>query len=581
MPRLYIAEKPSVAEVLAQTLGGAKKCATHWTTESGDMVTWAIGHLVSLSAPEDYNPAWKDWSVKNLPMLPDKFVWKPASANAAKRLDEIEMVIKLVKPTSIVNACDAGREGELIFRLIWTELGLKETVPMERLWLRSMTKEGIKAAIAQIEPADKYRNLAKAAAIRAIADWTVGMNATRAISHVMRQGLPRGEKSPLFSIGRVQTPTLALVVDYDSMRKQFKPETSFKVSGDFGPLTASVMVPGEAQAAAIKQACEGQPAVVTSTSVVENRPPNPLFDLTTLQRFTNVTMGWTAAHTLAVAQKLYEAEKVITYPRTEANALPEDYEPEAQRVMDSLAEQGFAPLVALALPTNQCPHKSLVFNNAQITDHFAMMPTGSKLSGGDKDAQTLYNIIVKRFISVFCPAEEVQVTTTTAVVGGNTFTHKAEVTTNPGWRAVYGKKADSTPIAEVPVNPTCNNIQIAKLVTQPPPPMTEAVLLQQMSRPTPGSYIGLGTAATRASMIEKLKTCEYIAPEGKGWVSTDKGSQLVLELRSRNLLDITNAQMTETWENRLRNIEKGLETTGDFNLDVRLSTTHLVNALRV
>ena len=580
MPRLYIAEKPSVAEILALTLGGAKKCATHWTTESGDMVTWAIGHLVSLSAPEDYKPEWKDWSVKNLPMLPEKFTWKPASANAAKRLDEIEMVIKQVKPTSIVNACDAGREGELIFRLIWTELGLKETVPMERLWLRSMTKEGIKAAIAKIEPADKYRNLAKAAAVRAIADWTVGMNATRAISHVMRQGLPRGAKTPLFSIGRVQTPTLALVVDYDSARKQFKPETSFNVVGSFGPLTASVVVPDEAQGNQIKQVCEGQPAVVTSTSVVEKRAPNPLFDLTTLQRFTNVTLGWTAAHTLAVAQKLYEAEKVITYPRTEANALPEDYEPEAQRVMDTLGEQGFATLVALALPTNQCPHKSLVFNNEQITDHFAMMPTGSKLTGGDKDAQTLYTIIVKRFISVFCPAEEVQVTTKTAVVGENTFTAKSECTINPGWRAVYGKKAEVPPTDE-PANSVCTNVRVVKQVTQAPPAMTEAVLLQQMSRPTPGSFIGLGTAATRASMIEKLKTCEYIAPEGKGWISTDKGAQLVLELRARNLLDITNAQMTETWENRLRNIEKGLETTGDFNIDVRLSTTHLVNALKV
>ena len=365
MGKLYLTEKPSVAELLANTLGKAQKQPTHWSIDNGDTVTWAIGHLVSLANPDEYDPKWKSWNLANLPVMPAKFKWRASDANAAKRLDEIEDVIAAVKPTAIVNACDAGREGELIFWLIWAELKLEGKYPMERLWLRSMTKEGIGRAMADIKPGANTRNLAVAAASRSMADWIIGMNATRAASKVLAIG-----PKEIWSVGRVQTPTLALLVDRNQERADFKPQDVWGVSAVFvadnQTFPVNAVLPTQAESERVAAAC-ASPGKITDVETIENRPPNKLFDLTTLQRFMNITAGWPAQRTLDAAQKLYEHENVITYPRTDSDALPSDYEKEAQRVLDTLPAQGFSTIAALALPADKCPHKSLVFDDKGVT----------------------------------------------------------------------------------------------------------------------------------------------------------------------------------------------------------------------
>ena len=580
MGKLYIAEKPSVAELLAQTLGGAKKTQTHWTTAGGDSVTWALGHLVSLYDPEDYNPAWRSWNPAQLPMLPEKFKWKPADVGSAQRLKDIAGVINQTQPTSIVNACDAGREGELIFWLIWAELKLEGKVPMERLWLRSMTPEGINKALTDVKPGAEFRNLAVAAASRAMADWVVGMNGTRACSNILSGG-----KKEVWSVGRVQTPTLAVLVDRAVERETHVPVESWALAGTFtiGGSQFEASAPSTAETAEpTSQTLAGTSGTVQDTITQESRPPFKLFDLTTLQRYMNITAGWTAQRTLDAAQKLYEHEKVITYPRTESDALPADYEKEAQRVLDALPAQGFGKFTSLALPANACPHKELIFDDKAVTDHFAIIPTGIPLNSKVADHQALYATIVKRFIAAFCPAEVVEVKKRTVTMpDGTVFSAQLETTVTPGWKAVYGRSAGSQKGMPLPGESgqpaTASKVTPVKSVSQPPPLHNEATLLEAMSKDKSKS---LGTAATRASVIENLKRKEYIKPSGGSWEPTPKGMKLVTELRTRGLGELTNADLTGTWEGRLRGIEKGTEKATSFNSDMKQLAAGVVGKLK-
>lgn len=580
MGKLYLTEKPSVAELLANTLGKAQKQQTHWTIDNGDTVTWAIGHLVSLANPDEYDPKWRSWNLANLPVMPAKFKWRASDANAAKRLDEIEDVIAAVKPTSIVNACDAGREGELIFWLIWAELKLEGKYPMERLWLRSMTKEGIGRAMADIKPGANTRNLAVAAASRSMADWIIGMNATRAASKVLATG-----PKEIWSVGRVQTPTLALLVDRNQERADFKPQDVWGVSAVFSadnktfPVNATL--PTQADAERVAAAC-ASPGKITDVVTTEDRPPNKLFDLTTLQRFMNITAGWPAQRTLDAAQKLYEHEKVITYPRTDSDALPADYEKEAQRVLDTLPAQGFGTIAALALPADKCPHKTLVFDDKGVTDHFAIIPTGTPLSSKMSDHATLYATIVKRFVAAFCPPEKVEVKVRTVELpSGDKLTSTQETTVDPGWKAVYGRAPGAVKGPNLPGQSgdtaTPQSATPTHSMTPPPPLHNEASLLEQMTKDKNKS---LGTAATRASIIENLKFKQYIRASDGNWEPTEKGTKLVQALRDRGMSDITNSEMTGAWEQRLRNIEAGTEKAPAFNAEIKQLTGDMVDKFK-
>ena len=630
MKTLVIAEKPSVAQDIVRALtpvaGKFEKHDDHFENDRY-VVTSAVGHLVEIAAPEEFDVKRGKWSFAHLPVLPPYFDLKPID----KTKSRLSAVVKLAKRkdvTAFINACDAGREGELIFRLIEQYAGGKKPLgkPVQRLWLQSMTPQAIRDGFTHLRSDEQMRPLADAARSRSEADWMVGINGTRAMTAFNS----RDGGFFLTTVGRVQTPTLAVVVEREEKIRQFVSRNYWEVHASFqaqaGEYPAKWFDPAfkkptgeladpeqradrvwtEAQAQAIAQASRLQPARVSEESKPTTQASGLLYDLTSLQREANGRFGFSAKTTLALAQSLYERHKALTYPRTDSRALPEDYLPTVKQTFEMLADSGMnhlAPHALTALNNGYIKPTKRVFDNAKVSDHFAIIPTLQAPSGLSEAEQKLYDLVVRRFLAVFFPPAEFTVTTRISTVerGGQAYNFKTEgkVLVKPGWMAVYGKEAaeDVADAKEgdkgqnlVPVAPgeTVQNTAADPkgLKTKPPARYSEATLLGAMEGA--GKLIdddelreamqekGLGTPATRAAIIEGLLTEKYMLREGRELIPTAKAFQLMTLLRGLQVEELSRPELTGDWEHKLSLMERGQLSREAFMRDIADMTQRMV-----
>ena len=582
--RLVLAEKPSVARELARALGCTKKERTHFTGPN-DLVTWAIGHLVKFAEPDQMNPAWgKPWRRDPLPMIPREWVYL-AEPNTEDQFKAITRLMNDKRITSIVNATDAGREGEAIFRRIYRLAGC--TKPVLRFWTSSLTDEAIAAAFRRLKPAEEYDNLGAAADARAQLDWLIGMNHTRAST------LHNGT---LCSIGRVQTPTLAMIVRRHHEIEGFIKTLFYEVHADMDGFLARALNPQQrydfdqrVQAEAILAAIpEGTSAVVTAMERKPKRTPPPmLHNLGELQKEANRRFGLTSDRTLEAAQSLYEA-KAITYPRSSSRHLPEDMAGELAGVLRALRMPGREPQLAAALArASKGPKLGKRFlDNAKLSDHHAIIPTAKGLAGsGGNDERRVYQIVTERFVTMFLPDRETEETRIDLSLSEAKHPFRARGTriVAPGWTAFTGghdfeRKPDDEeeqqPLPEVKAGQILHVLD-AELVTKerkPPARYTDATLLTAME--TAGREIddealreamrgrGLGTEATRASIIKQLIDREYVMRTGKVFDPTPKGISLIAQV----LPHLASPELTGDMEARLSEIEQG-KLSADVLLD--------------
>src|SRR5262245_45630697 len=531
---LIIAEKPSVASDIAKALGGFKKQEEFFESDQY-VLSSAVGHLLTLVVPPGVEAAKGKWSFKNLPVIPPHFDLEPIEKSQS-RLRVLAKLIKRKDVDGLINACDAGREGELIFRNIVRYTKAKQ--PIQRLWLQSMTPGAIRDGFAALRADKDLQPLADAAVSRSEADWLVGINGTRAMTAF-------NSKSGGFfktTVGRVQTPTLAIVVEREHKIRKFIPRDYWEVIGTFTAeageytgkwfdekfvrpekdgdqdLKADRLWERE-KAESIRENCLGKPGIVTEESKPTTQLSPPLYDLTSLQRDANSRFGFSASNTLKIAQGLYERHKVLTYPRTDSRALPEDYGPTVRSTLQMLATTSYGPLADTILKNDWVKPNKRIFNNAKISDHFAIIPTTEAPKGMSEPEQKLYDMVTKRVLAIFYPAAEFLDTTRITRVESEPFKTFGKVLVTPGWLAVYGKEAqtEDTPTL-APVKPNeqvkTKEIEVKQSQTKPPPRFTEATLLSAMEGA--GKLVedeelreamrekGLGTPATRASIIEGL-----------------------------------------------------------------------------
>ena len=603
---LIIAEKPSVAQDIVRALtpvaGKFDKEADHFENERY-VVTSAVGHLVEIKAPEEYDVKRGKWSFAHLPVVPPHFDLAPID-KAKSRLQAVVRLVKRKDVTALVNACDAGREGELIFRLIVQYADNLKTPlakPIQRLWLQSMTPQAIRDGFDKLRSDQQMQGLADAARSRSEADWLVGINGTRAMTAFNS----RDGGFFLTTVGRVQTPTLSIVVereekirkhvsrDYWEIKAGFNAEAGgyegkwfdpkFKKDEDADRRADRLWNAADAQA--IAHAVRGQPGVVTEEAKPSSQASPLLYDLTTLQREANGRFGFSAKTTLSIAQALYEKHKVLTYPRTDSRYLPEDYLPTVKSTFEMIASEDLpGPLRALApharkgLSAGYVKPSKRIFDNAKVSDHFAIIPTLQAPKSLTEVEAKLYDLVVKRFIAVFYPSAEHLVTTRiTKVEAGAATQHfqtNGKVLVNPGWLAVYGKEAqtdDEKDATLVPVKPgevVANEwVDANALKTRPPARYNEATLLSAMEGA--GKMIdddelreamaekGLGTPATRAQTIEGLILEKYMLRDGRELVPTAKAFQLMTLLRGLGVEDLTKPELTGNWEYQLAEMEHG------------------------
>src|SRR6478752_12381 len=468
---LVIAEKPSVAQdivrALTPTASKFEKHEEHFENEKY-VVTSAVGHLVEIQAPEEFDVKRGKWSFANLPVIPPRFDLKPVDKTKT-RLNAVVKQAKRKDVTQLVNACDAGREGELIFRLIEQYAGGKSPLgkPVKRLWLQSMTPQAIRDGFDQLRTEQQMQGLADAARSRSEADWLVGINGTRAMTAFNS----RDGGFFLTTVGRVQTPTLSVVVEREEKIRKFVSRDYWEVHGSFlaeagaypgkwfdpnwkkpppgpdgvaDPEQRADRVWNEREAREIAEAARGKPATVTEESKPTTQASPLLFDLTSLQREANGRFGYSAKTTLALAQSLYECHTALPYPRTDSRALPEDYLPVVKQTMGMLANSGMrhlAPFAQQAIDGNYVKPSKRIFDNAKVSDHFAIIPTLQAPSGLSDAEQRLYDLVVKRFLSVFFPSAEFMVTTRISQAVGHSFKTEGKVLVKPGWLAIWGKEA--------------------------------------------------------------------------------------------------------------------------------------------
>ncbi|MBC6961134.1 MAG: DNA topoisomerase III [Lautropia sp.] len=602
---LIIAEKPSVAADIARALGGFTRQGDYF--ESDDYVlSSAIGHLVEIAAPEQYEVKRGKWSFAHLPVIPPHFDLHPIE-RTEDRLKLLTRLIKRKDVSRLINACDAGREGELIFRLIVQYAKARQ--PVQRLWLQSMTPAAIREGFAQLRDDAQMLPLADAARSRSEADWLVGINGTRAMTAFNS----RDGGFYKTTVGRVQTPTLAIVVEREERIKRFVPREYFEVKATFsaeaGTYEARWFDPafkrsdaepdGRAErlwqrgrGQSIVDRCRDKPGRVSEESRPSTQLSPALFDLTSLQREANSRFGFSARTTLSIAQALYERHKLLTYPRTDSRALPEDYLPTVRQTLDALkhtsAWGGFAQQI---LGNDWVRPNKRVFDNAKVSDHFAIIPTllAPKASGLSEAEQKVYDLVVRRFLSVFFPAAEYLVTTRITTVEGESFKTEGKVLVDPGWLAIYGREgaADAT---LVPVKPNervlTSEIELQALATKPPARYTEATLLAAMEGA--GKLIddddlreamaekGLGTPATRAAIIEGLITENYLVREGRDLAPTTKAFQLLTLLRGLGVSELTAPELTGEWEYKLAQMERGRLGREEFMREIAEMTRQIV-----
>jgi DNA topoisomerase III len=605
---LIIAEKPSVGQDYARALGGGFQKHEGYLESDDRIVSWAIGHLAELAEPEDYDESLKRWSMKTLPVLPETFKLRP-DARGKKQLDVIKRLMKRADVDEIVNGCDAGREGELIFAYILDVAKAKK--PVRRLWVSSMTKAAITEGFDHLRDGAEMANLEAAARSRSEADWLVGMNGTRAAT-VRGRAL-----GGVVSLGRVQTPTLALIVRRDLEIDAFEPETYFQVDARFGldgPRAYTGRwfegkedrTPERERADAVAAAATGAPATVESVKRTERKTRPPLlYDLTSLQRDANSRYGMSASRTLQAAQRLYEgssAGAVITYPRTRSQFLPSDQVGNLKGIARGLTGLSFARAAAEYVAGLDVLPLARVVADAKVDDHHAIIPTGElptkELSGDDA---RVYELVVRRFLAVFHPEARFEDTEIITVAAEHRFRTRGRRLIEAGWRgAAFGEEAASEepqgdedeprqvlPKVDEGERGTCEQAEVLEKQTKPPPRYSEASLLRDME--TAGKQIedeelrqamkdaGLGTPATRAETIEKLLRVGYIERLGRSLRATAKGRQAIGLLHDHAL---TSAELTGKWEQRLSAIERGQEPRDRFMADIRKFTTEVVDYFR-
>ncbi|MFL6629395.1 MAG: DNA topoisomerase III [Vitreoscilla sp.] len=607
---LIIAEKPSVAQdivrALTPTAGKFEKFAEYFESDRY-VVTSAVGHLVEIKAPEEFDVKRGKWSFANLPVIPPHFDLAPID-KAKTRLNAVVKLVRRKDVTELVNACDAGREGELIFRLIaqYAEPARgKLDKPIRRLWLQSMTPQAIRDGFDKLRTDEQMRGLAAAARSRSEADWLVGINGTRAMTAFNS----RDGGFFLTTVGRVQTPTLSIVVEREEKIRRHVPRDYWEIKATFdalaGQYDAKWVDPAfkkdddpdrradrlwdKARAEAIAAAVLGQPGKVTEESKPSTSASPLLYDLTSLQREANGRFGFSAKTTLSIAQALYEKHKVLTYPRTDSRALPEDYVPVVKDTLKMLATEDLpgplrdlGPHAAKALKEGYVKPAKRVFDNAKVSDHFAIIPTLQAPKSLSEIEAKLYDLVVKRFIAVFFPSAEYQVTTRLTQVAEHRFQTNGKVLVNPGWLAVYGKEAQDEDATLVPVqkDETVRNesVEAVGSRTRPPARYNEATLLSAMEGA--GKLIddeelreamsekGLGTPATRAQVIEGLILEKYMLREGRDLIPTAKAFQLMTLLRGLGVEDLTRADLTGNWEFKLMEMEHGRLSREAFMSDI-------------
>jgi DNA topoisomerase-3 len=604
---LVIAEKPSVARDIAGALPGAFKKHEGFLESDDYVVTYAVGHLVELADPDEYDEKLKKWRMADLPIVPDAFKLRPRDAKSKKQLSLIHSLMARDDVEGIVNACDAGREGELIFAYTYETAKKKNGKPVERLWLNSMTKKAIQDAFGRLRPGEEMVTLEEAARSRSEADWLVGMNATRAASIRLRAAFDGA-----VSLGRVQTPTLALVARREEEIRAFKPEPYWLVEAQFaatgerlytGRYLGGKRLPAEADAKSIVDGCTGQPGEVTKLEKKEERQkPELLYDLTALQRHANTLFGFSARRTLAAAQKLYEDRKAITYPRTSSRYLSSELIEEIRPTAELVGRnREYAKAAEYVLGLDKLPLGRVV-DDEKVADHHAIIPTKTEhdASGWGEDEQKVYDLVVRRFLSVFHPEavfERTRVETT--VASQHVFRTSGRVLLEAGWRAVYGEVAQEQgkedddsggdqllPKLEQGESVETRKVEALAKETQPPRRYSEASLLAAME--TAGKDIsddalreamkesGIGTPATRAAIIERLIAVGYIEREGRALHATEKGIQVIRLLGSHPL---TSPELTGDWEHRLGLIERGEDSRRRFMDDIVKFTTETVAEL--
>jgi DNA topoisomerase-3 len=606
---LIIAEKPSVANDIAKALGGFTKHDEYFESDEY-VLSSAVGHLVEIGVPEEYDVKRGKWTFTHLPMIPPHFALNPI-AKTESRLKVLNKLIKRKDVTGLINACDAGREGELIFRLIAQYAKAKQ--PIQRLWLQSMTPGAIRDGFKKLREDKEMLPLADAARCRSEADWLIGINGTRAMTAFnSKEG-----GFYLTTVGRVQTPTLSIVVEREEKIKNFVPRDYWEVRAEFicaagiyegrwldtkfkkdetDPEKRAERLWSKAAAESIVAACRGKQGTVTEESKPATQIAPALFDLTSLQREANARFGFSAKNTLGLAQALYEKHKVLTYPRTDSRHLPEDYLATVKETLDVVAENNnYHQFAKQILKNNWVKPNKRIFDNTKISDHFAIIPTTQAPKNLSEPEQKLYDLVTRRFMAVFFPAAEFQVTTRYTEVSGHQFKTEGKVMTNPGWLAIYGKEAANDDDKEnagtlVPVakdeKVKTEKVTANGLVTKPPARYSEATLLSAMEGA--GKLVddedlreamagkGLGTPATRAAIIEGLLNEKYLLREGRELIPTAKAFQLMTLLRGLGVDELTLPELTGEWEYKLSQMEKGKISREEFMREIAQMTQVIV-----
>ena len=593
---LVVAEKPSVARDIARVLKCKK--TEDWYQSDTHRVTWALGHLVALRDPDEIDEKYKKWRKEDLPILPEKIGAKVLPKTRA----QFSLVKKLMldKDTeSLICATDAGREGELIFRLIYDQAGCKK--PVQRLWISSLTDAAIREGFDALKPSEVYEGLYQSAICRAQADWLVGMNASRA--YTLQYGA-------LLSVGRVQTPTLAILVQREKEIRDFVPQEFFTLTADFSDYKGQWVdedakdgktahrIPDKKKAQDIRDLVKGKKGKVTKADTLPKKElPPQLFDLTSLQREANRILGFTADKTLKTAQALYEKHKALTYPRTDSRFLPNDMIPRVSKALETLPETYQEHVKSLPRKDGKLPYSRRVFDDGKVSDHHAIIPTPQK-ADPDKftqDERALYDLVVRRFIAAFYPAYEYDQTTVITTVEGQAFKSQGRTVTSLGWKAVVKEAAKAAkqdadqeeqplPSLKIGDERTVKSVTVKQDATKPPAPHTDASLLMRMERPEMQvddeelaetmKKAGLGTPATRAATIERLIQVGYAARKGKVIFATEKGEKLIALAPD----EIASPVTTGKWEQALEQIVQGGMEPQRFMDGIRKLTAFLVDS---
>jgi DNA topoisomerase-3 len=595
---LVIAEKPSVGRDLSRVLPGAFQKHEGYLETDDHVMTWAVGHLVQLAEPDEYDPKYKKWRMADLPIVPDRFKLVVRDERSKKQMSVITKLLRRDDVDRVVNACDAGREGELIFA--WTYEKANADKPVERLWLSSMTTAAIRSALSDLRPRQDFARLEEAARSRSEADWIVGMNATRAATIRLRSSFDGA-----VSLGRVQTPTLALLARREEEIRAFKPEKYWLVDAMFEPTGgdpgrryagryhagSQPRLKAAADAEAIVAAVRGQTGEITKLEKSTKKERAPLlYDLTSLQREANTRFGFSARRTLAAAQRLYEEHKALTYPRTNSRFLTGDMAGEIKPTAELVGRRSeYARAAAYVTGLDTLPLGRVV-NDAKVTDHHAIIPTKAehrveKMSDDDK---RIYDMVVRRFLAVFHPDAVFENTRLETTVAAHVFRTRGRVLVVPGWRGVYGEGfedrsgadedegADQTLPKLTQGEPSrVDEVAAAEKETKPPRRYSDASLLAAME--TAGKLVdddelreamkdsGIGTPATRAAIIERLIDVGYVERDARSLVCSEKGLNVIRLLEGHAL---TSPGLTGDWEHRLGRIEQGEETRERFMHDI-------------